>query len=605
MAKQKPTATNTNLIEALLTPLDAPYTTERAIERMLWLAELNGLAEGNMSLAHTLVEITRRSFWAHLALLVWTHDEQDQVCRVKPFSSLAMYRTLAEWFDAPGESGPWAHPTIAIRKSRQLMVSWLIMARLDWCCIHQPHAMTFVVSEEQPKAASQVKRLQTIHDHYPLWYRDIMDLAGWKPSTRGAAYPNASWLLSLPQESGRSVANYVPTMGLTDEAAHQSHFEQNWAAIKGCCTSKAQVFAVSSVKASPFMSLFNDKMDGKQGGREKTLHESQGLSIWVNRLNGVSCASVHYTADPARRSAAWKADAYRGCSNKWQWEQEQEMREDVRGGRPIFRMLDRSIHVTAGHIEVAPFKLRGGGQEWRMRIEGRVDQYGRPIWAPVRLLRATDHGTSGYCATVWVAVDEDFDWFVYRTRKVTGWFAPQNAAAIAAASWHEDAQCYERYQVDVIDAMSGLPDRMGKVEDLYRAYVDPCGQRPLAGLCTVTKGAGSRQAGLDAIAAMLHSTMAAVAGGDHPYWREEGYEDYQLQAMVEHSSIYLGRDVAEPLFEELEKARWDENRSPDPEADRPETSLAMMDDLIDSLRYLCSSGAHLIRQKRGILLPTA
>lgn len=579
-----------------------PYDTLRVLERVLWQAELNGLAEASLPLAHTLAEITRRSFWAHLALLTWTKDEKDEQLRVKPFSAIRLYQTLADWFDERDEeTGRWAHPTIAVKKSRQLMVSWLCMARMDWCCIHNRQAYTFVLSENLVKAAAQVERVATIHKHYPPWYRDLLELGGVRVLTKGVVYPNGSFLSSVPQSTGRAAASYVPTMGFSDEAAHQEYFEKNWTSIKGGTDARSQIIAASSVNPSSFMGLVNDTMDGSKGGREKTLHESQGLSLWVNRLNGVSCASVHYSADPARRSVEWKRQAFAGYGGKWQWEQEQEMREDVRGGRAIYTMLDRTVHVTAGHIEVFPFRTRRG-YEWRMRIEGRNDRHGQPVIVPVRLLRAIDHGTSGYGACVWIAVDEDLDWFAYRVYKRTGLFAPQHAANIARLSWHDDFETYEHYAIEAIDAMQGLPHQQGKVEDIYRSYVDPRGNKPLAGLATVKKGKGSRQHGLDQIAAMLHSTLVAVGGPEHPYWAEEGYEDYHLQSMLEHSSLYLGRDVAEPLFAELEAARWDENRSPDPDADRPETALAMKDDCIDCVRYLTILGEHLIKQKRGIEL---
>ena len=40
----------------------------------------------------------------------------------------------------------------------------------------------------------------------------------------------------------------------------------------------------------------------------------------------------------------------------------------------------------------------------------------------------------------------------------------------------------------------------------------------------------------------------------------------------------------------------------DPDFERPETRLNMMDDATDCLRYLTILGAHLIRQKMGVAL---
>lgn len=582
----KPRSRAGSLVKRLLAPLQVAYTDDLVLDRARDLAELHSIADTDPLVAESIYELTRMSFWAHLALMVWTHDEKAPEVRYKPFSPLAMYKRLADFADEKEDGGKWAHPIIGVEKSRQLMLSWFVMARLDWCCIHKQRSYTFVVSEELNKARAQVDRVRTIESHYPNWYRLRAGLVGVVPSLKGVNYPNMSWLMSVPQASGRAVASYVPTMGFSDEAAWQTSFERNWTAIKGTAGQFTQLFVVSSANPSYFESLMHDNLDGRKGGREKTYHESQGFSLWRNKLNRIDVARIHYTADPARRTKAWRAQAIQGMAMH-EWRQEQEIDYTARGGRPIFTMLDRNYHVTDGHIQVIP--LRGGG--WGLKTEGYSHV------RPVRLLRAIDHGTSNYCAAVWIAVDEDLDWFVYRVYKRTGWFAPENARAIAQLS-RADVPCgYETYAFNVIDAMQGLPDQQGKVEDIYRASVDEQGRKPLSGLQAVEKGANSRQVGLDHIAGMLHSTLA-VCSPTHPYWDAEGYDEGHRASFRRYSSLYLGRDVAEFLFEELEKARWDERPGNDPEMNRPETSLDMMDDAIDCTRYLIRAGGQLLRQRK-------
>ena len=596
-------ASTTDLLDSLLEPLDTPYGQPEVVARWLDLADIHARAAADRTLAEDLLALTRESFWAHLALLVVTHDEKDLSLRLKPFSPLRVYATLAAWFDQRDPAtGMWANPTIAIKKSRQLLISWLCMARLDWCCLHRQKAYCFVLSENDEKAKAQVERVKTIHEHYPPWFRAVAGLHGTLTLSRGVCYSNGSLLNSVPQQSGRAAASYVPTMGLSDEAAFQDYFEKNWGSIKGGTDARSQIFAVSSVQPSAFMNLVGDKMDGTQGGRLATIHESTGLSIWVNRLNGVSCASVHYNCDPARRTAEWKKQAFAGYSGKWQWRMEQEMEADARGGAPIFKMLQREVHVTAGHIHITPVN---GGREWDMTIEGYVDREGNQIHRKVNLLRAIDHGTSGFCAAVWIACDEDGDFFCYRVYKRTGLFAPENAQNIARLSWREELGeygGYEYYVHNVIDAYQGLADKRGQVIDIYRQYQDERNFYPLQDLAGVVKGANSRAEGLNMVAAMLHSTLA-VCAPNHPYWQEEAYERHHIESFARFGSLYLGRDVAEPLYAELEAARWDLPRSADPDAERPETSLNIADDALDCLRYLIrASTGNLLRQNETIRL---
>jgi hypothetical protein len=472
------------------------------------------------------------------------------------------------------------------------MLSWFVVARLDWCAIHNPHAYTFIVSENDEKAKDQVRRVETIHDHFPGWYLERAG-AGAQCLHRGVVYDNLSQIRSVPQASGRAAASYVPTMGLSDEAAHQQRFEANWTSIKGTCGPTTQMFVVSSANPSYFQYLMEDRQDGKIGAREKTwfrglsngeehlthLRRIPAFEAWRNRHNGVDCIRVFYPADPARRSPEWRREAFRGMS-RHQILQEHEGDCTARGGKAIFDMLDRGVHVTAGRVRIVAL---GDSGKSGLIIGGFSDPHGNPVVRRCNLLHAIDHGTTNFCASLWIAVDEDNDWYVFRAYKRQGWLAPANAGAISQLC------AGERYAVQVIDAMMGLPDKRGRFEDLYRGYVAPDGSKPLRRLEPVEKGSGSRQEGLDAIGTMLLASLAQLEP-DHAYWRDNGYESWQVSDLAEYSQLYLGVDVAEELFTELEKARYDQPKNPDPEMAQPETSLDMMDDLIDCLRYLIRAG---------------
>lgn len=574
----------------LIRPLNAPYTDEVALARIRALNRLYLRCDEDENQAQLVCELSRRSFWYHLALLVWTHDEKALRMGVKPFSPLACYATVAQFLDERAPDGTWAHPVVCGDKSRQLMMSWFAIARLDWICIHRRHSLCPVISKNEEDAAVLLQRVKTINEHYPAFFKRIAGMHGVRVLKGNAYYPNASIIEALAQKSGQAIRSRVPTAVLMDEAAFQDSFERNWTSVKGTCDSRTQLMAVSTANSSHFQLLIEDHLDGRRGGKGTVHHSSTGLEIWTNRNNLVDCVRMHYTADPARRTPEWKRQAKRGMAMH-QWRQEQEIDYAARGGQPIFKMLDRSVHVTEGHIEVVKIGSRFG-----LRIEGYSETHGL---RPVRLMRAIDHGTTNFCACVWVAVDEDLDWFVYRVYKRKGWFAPENAAAIARLSRGET------YVVDVIDAMQGLPDKRGHVEDIYREYTDDDGRRPLAGLEPVVKGPNSRQEGLDAIGTMLHSTLS-VCAPDAPYWALEEYEDWHRQSFAEYSSLYLARDAAEPLFAELDEARWDEPKHGDPLLAQPETSVDMMDDAIDCLRYaIRAAGPAFFRQNKTVRLEAA
>jgi hypothetical protein len=232
-----------------------------------------------------------------------------------------------------------------------------------------------------------------------------------------------------------------------------------------------------------------------------------------------------------------------------------------------------------------------GGRQWGVRINGYIDRRtGEHIITPVTLCRAIDHGTTNYCAAVWVAIDDQYDWIVYRVYKRKGWGAPANAQSIAEMSGDED------YDIDVIDAMMGLPDGRGRVEDIYRDWTNADGKCPLRGLEAVKKGQGSRQEGLDAIGLMLHAAMA-VHSPEHHYWGLEGYESEHIDSFAQESQLLIAPGC-EALVEEMSLARYDERPGGDPNMAQPETSVDMMDDALDCLRYIIRAGRDRYIRKR-------
>ena len=582
------------IIRSLITPFggDEAYTLDHAAARARDQAILGAMASQSPDLRSALIELSRRSFWNHISLFVTTHDEKGLKARYRPFAPLHAYWRICQWLDTRDESGGWAHPVVLIGKSRQLMLSWLCMARLDWCCLHTAHAYCPVISTTDEDAKAQVARVRTIHARYPTWFRAAMGLDQQRASLANTIrYPNQSMIESRPQASGRATASRVPTMVLCDEAAHQDHFGANWTAIMGGRSSSdggavSQIMAVSSAAPSHMGTLFEDRLDGKQGGRGDTYIAETGLEAWRNRGNGLDCLRILDEADPARRSAEWTRQAKTGMTND-QWEQEHRCNWSARSGRRVFPMFDASIHVTTRPGYVWPVYGRDGSREWRLSLVGQVDAKGDPIARPVKLVRVADHGTTNWCACVWIAIDEYRNWWVYRTYKITGRFAPENAAGIARASWCEMADDYEDYLYDAIDAMQGLPDQRGQVHDLYRAYVDDRGRKPFEHMEAVRKGAGTRQEGLDAIGTMLMSTLAWIAPKHaHFVTADPPYEPWQVEAFAGKSKIIFcaGNGVSN-LTDEIIAARYDEPTSSDPDAERPETTTKIQDDALDCLRY--------------------
>lgn len=559
------------------------------------LAAFYGACRLNYQLADLSVSMARGSFWHFLSMFAWTKDEKAPLLRTKPFSPIECYRDMAIFMDERDKKGQWAHRLIAIEKSRQLLLSWFCILRLYWIAHNQVHADCPIVSKTEPDGYYMIERLEVAHGLIPDFYKRLAGLLGVTFTKSAVEFPNGSLIEALPQRGGNAFRQRTMTAFLSDEAAHQTDFEKNWQAATGSADAGTQGMVPTTAKHSFFEELIRDRLDGRQGGVGKTYISKTGFHVWRNKNNRLDCIRIHYTADPLRRTGEW-LDMKKQGTPMFQFLQEQEIDYSARGGDPIFKMLDRAVHVMAGQPEVV--EMTPG--QWGLMVPGYTDGKGNPLVRPVWLLRAIDHGTTNFCGTIWAAVDADWDWTIFRARKQKSWFAPENARAIAYASRNE------RYRVDVIDAMQGLPDKRGAVEDIYRKITlenDPWAKpgqvrHPLRRIEAVKKGSGSRQEGLDAIGQMLHASLS-IEDPENSYWEQEGYDASHRRSFREESCLYIGPNCEE-LFAELTEARYDQRPGGDPTMAQPETSVDMMDDLIDCLRYLIRAGGRFVKSRRII-----
>lgn len=69
-----------------------------------------------------------------------------------------------------------------------------------------------------------------------------------------------------------------------------------------------------------------------------------GLKTWVNPKNGFTVLQVHYTADPAKRGADWRANAKAGMLERG-WRREYEIDWAAPEGEPVIPEFDPHIHV--------------------------------------------------------------------------------------------------------------------------------------------------------------------------------------------------------------------------------------------------------------------
>lgn len=151
-----------------------------------------------------------------------------------------------------------------------------------------------------------------------------------------------------------------------------------------------------------------------------------GIQLWKNK-NGFAVLWIHYTADP-EKSEEWAAKVstkYPGGKEGKGWQAEMEIDFMARTGGRVWPEFNRATHVYDPTIV---FKEWGGQPP--------------PHWPRFRTI---DPGLHNPTACLWVAIDGDDAFWVYREHYQSGWSIPQHAQAIRGGTGRD------RIEFTVID----------------------------------------------------------------------------------------------------------------------------------------------------------
>lgn len=198
----------------------------------------------------------RKDPWYFISNFYMTFDEHDDLNpERKPFPAhWDIMRELVYWMEydlkRPGNNA------IVIPKSRQMMVSWIVMAYLLAKTMFRPMTSCFIQSQRKEDAEYQILRLQKSYGYLDPALRDECPLA--KAMDRqpkdSLFFQNGSHILGLPA-GGDVIRSKVPTILVSDEAAMQDDLDEVLKAAKACV--KLHIL-VSSPKSGTFQKVVED-----------------------------------------------------------------------------------------------------------------------------------------------------------------------------------------------------------------------------------------------------------------------------------------------------------------------------------------------------------
>jgi len=185
----------------------------------------------------------------------FTKDEHDADNPVKRFPRKKyIWEMLKEINDSP---------RIAIPKSRQIMITWTVMAYLVVKAVFWRHRLIFCQSKKEEDAAMLIDRGKHIYEHLPWWMKQASPLKRplHKLPFNKIIFTNGSMLWGVPQGAD-VLRQYTASIIFGDESAFQEKAEGAYKAAKPTVDGGGQIILVSSANGKNFFyRICYDRMD--------------------------------------------------------------------------------------------------------------------------------------------------------------------------------------------------------------------------------------------------------------------------------------------------------------------------------------------------------
>jgi len=183
------------------------------------------------------ISVTAQDFIFKYAL---TLDPHDRINPIKHFPDQAYLSKLIDIWET--------EPLLLIVKSRQMMISWLMVALNLWLAMNHRGQYIFFVSKKEDDAGlstplSLLSRAWFIYEHLPNSMKIPVKKTG-TPST--LIFPSNNSIIHAVSQDSEALRQYTASSIFQDEMAFQEHSEQVYAAAKPTIDGGGRLCGVST-----------------------------------------------------------------------------------------------------------------------------------------------------------------------------------------------------------------------------------------------------------------------------------------------------------------------------------------------------------------------
>lgn len=173
--------------------------------------------------------------------------------KIRPFTILPYFEPIIDVWQT--------EKLVAVEKSRDMMMTWLIVALYTWDTLFHEGKQNMFQSEDASKTRELVARSFTLYENQPSWLRKVHPAFQAEGSNRAGVFKVPSLqseIIGLPQGVSK-IRMYHPSGVFSDEAAFNPEAGESFASIKPAIDGGGRYTAISSAFPSWFQLVCRDR----------------------------------------------------------------------------------------------------------------------------------------------------------------------------------------------------------------------------------------------------------------------------------------------------------------------------------------------------------
>lgn len=294
--------------------------------------------------------------WAFMTDCMYTLDPVSQEHPIKPFPDFLEYLRFLTF--------AWlSRDRLAIPKSRRMFCSWDFIGLYTHDTLFKPGRFNGFVSKKEDDAGDLVGRAEFIYNKIPEWRIPRALLPKLKNGKMSKQPPllefedTNSKIQGFPQGADQ-LRQFTLSGILGDECAFWEGAQAFYSASKPTLDGGGRMTLISSRAPGFFKKIVFDQLDAL----DLTFREVppvtperplEGIEMWTNPRNKFTVIDLHYTADPRKRSDAWR-ESIRQSMPVRDFLMEYERSWQTFEGRPVYADFNRTLHVATTPLAIEP-----------------------------------------------------------------------------------------------------------------------------------------------------------------------------------------------------------------------------------------------------------